>query len=219
MSVRHRKQNSQAHQHQEQDQWRPALNLFGNHAVPALSALACAAAAWATPVLRMAPMSLLQSLALPSPYELLEDDTEAIAGVWPLFYATVRDDPQLNADFQAALEVYGRHNLREALTFSLTKRIEFELADQPGNSSVAGLESAVADYRAVYPAFASCEDLQQPFDTVPAFKASLRAAAVSLGTKKGNDASARAATRLGNAIDTFFQIGRASCRERVSSPV
>ncbi len=158
---------------------------------------------WFAALLRMAPMSLLQSLALPSPYELLEDDTEAIAGVWPLFYAMVRDDPQLKADFQAALEVYGRHNLREALTFSLTKRIEFELADQPGNSSVAGLESAVADYRAVYPGFANCDDLQQPFDTVSAFKASLRAAAVALGTKKGNDASARAATRLGNAIDTL----------------
>ena len=158
---------------------------------------------WFAALLRMAPVSLLQSLALPSPYELLEDDSEAIAGVWPLFYAVVRDDPQLKADFQAALEVYGRHNLREALTFSLTKRIEFELADQPGNSSVAGLESAVADYRAVYPAFANCDDIQQPFDTVPAFKDRLRAAAVALGTKKGNDASARAATRLGTAIDSL----------------
>ena len=156
---------------------------------------------WFAALLRMAPLSLLQSLALPSPYELLEDDTEAITGVWPVFYATVRGDPQLNADFQAALAVYGRHNLREALTFSLTKRIEFELADQPGNSSVAGLESAVADYRAVYPAFTNCDDLQQPIESVPAFKASLRAAAVALGSKKGNDVSARAATRLGTAID------------------
>ena len=157
---------------------------------------------WFASLLRMAPMSLLQSLALPSPYELLEDDAEAIAHVWPRFYAQVKNDPDLYKDFEAAMADCGRHNLVEALSFSLSKRIEFELADSQAHANGHGLEEAVADFRIVFPAFANCADLANPFNDTPLFKGCIQAAASALGAMTRNKAATKAAARLGPAIET-----------------
>ncbi|MDP3375293.1 MAG: UvrD-helicase domain-containing protein, partial [Hydrogenophaga sp.] len=44
---------------------------------------------WFAALLRGAPLSVLQELQLPPQYELLEDDAQAVAQVWPRFYAAL----------------------------------------------------------------------------------------------------------------------------------
>ena len=44
---------------------------------------------WFAALLRTAPLSVLQGMGLPLRYELLEDDSRAIAEVWPMFFAAL----------------------------------------------------------------------------------------------------------------------------------
>ena len=149
---------------------------------------------WFASLLRMAPLSLMQSLGLPSPYELLQDDAEAMALVWPQFYKAVHGDEQLLADFRHALATSGRSNLNEALVNALGKRVEIGLA------SSDALLHGVASLGDTVPAFANCTNLQKPLEHMPGMAQALRDAALSLGAS-GNAAAAKAATALGMALD------------------
>ncbi len=87
---------------------------------------------WFASLLRSAPLAVLQGLGLPSPYELLEDDAQAIELLWPRFYALLQRDEALHAVYRAAVADVGRASLEKALTFGIKKRVEFELADAAG---------------------------------------------------------------------------------------
>lgn len=87
---------------------------------------------WFASLLRGAPVAVLQELGLPTRYELLEDDQEAIARVWRRFWGTVSRDPGALRDFQAAVATHGRFNTQKALEAALAKRVEFALADEHG---------------------------------------------------------------------------------------
>ena len=156
---------------------------------------------WFASLLRMAPLSLLQTLGLPSPYELLEDDSEAVAMVWSRFYGALKHEPALLADFTDALKISGRHNVTEALSFALTKRVEFSLADAHAAVTGSDLTMAVANYSAVFPAFSDCANLDAALDEVPPLREALRAAAVAIGQLTKNKTSQRVALALGTAVD------------------
>jgi ATP-dependent helicase/nuclease subunit A len=87
---------------------------------------------WFAALLRNAPLAVLQQLGLPSAYELLEDDQQAVDAVWRRFYRTVSREASLRQDFMDAVAAHGRFNTQKALLSALAKRVEFELADAHG---------------------------------------------------------------------------------------
>lgn len=87
---------------------------------------------WFSALLRGAPVSVLQALGLPTRYELLEDDQEAIARVWRVFHAAVERDPLARADYDLSVGRHGRFNTLKALESALAKRVEFAVADEIG---------------------------------------------------------------------------------------
>jgi ATP-dependent helicase/nuclease subunit A len=84
---------------------------------------------WFAALLRNAPLAVLEQLALPANYELLEDDKDAIELVWRRFYAAASADPDARADFEASVAAYGRSQTRRALEAVLARRLEFAFAD------------------------------------------------------------------------------------------
>jgi ATP-dependent helicase/nuclease subunit A len=88
--------------------------------------------AWFAALLRGAPVSVLQSLGLPTRFDLLEDDKEAVARVWRRFHATVEADADARADYEASVGAHGRFNTLKALESALGKRVEFAMADAVG---------------------------------------------------------------------------------------
>jgi len=105
---------------------------------------------WFASLLRGAPLSVLQELRLPPQYELLEDDAQAVALVWPRFYTAVASDAQSKQDFMAAVAEHGRHQTLKALENALQKRVEFSLAD-----TVGVVEGSVKHFGELYPRWAS----------------------------------------------------------------
>ncbi len=91
---------------------------------------------WFAALLRAAPLAVLEGLSLPANYELLEDDSRAVALVWRRFYAALlKDDAQSQAarqDFEAVVRSHGRFQAEKALEAALSKRVEFALADANG---------------------------------------------------------------------------------------
>ena len=87
---------------------------------------------WFAALLRTAPLAVLQQMALPANYELLEDDAPAKALVWRRFYAALVADAALKADFEAVVFEHGRSQTEKALQTALDKRTEFALADAQG---------------------------------------------------------------------------------------
>ncbi|HEY0823250.1 MAG TPA: UvrD-helicase domain-containing protein, partial [Ramlibacter sp.] len=87
---------------------------------------------WFAALLRGAPVSVLQDLGLPTRFELLEDDQEAVARVWRRFHAAVERDPEARADYEASVAAHGRFNTLRALESALSKRVEFGMADAVG---------------------------------------------------------------------------------------
>jgi ATP-dependent helicase/nuclease subunit A len=130
---------------------------------------------WFAALLRSAPMAVLQQLELPAHYELLEDDSEAVALVWRRFHAAIAPHAQARQDFADSVAAHGRFNTRKALEAALAKRVEFTLADQHGV-----VEASVQPLDSVFPEFAG---LQDPCDLVrsPAVRGVLLSAAASLG--------------------------------------
>lgn len=113
---------------------------------------------WFAALLRGAPVSVLQGLGLPTRYELLEDDKEAVARVWRRFYAAVHGDAAARQDFEASVAAYGRFNTQKALEAALSKRVEFALADELGV-----VADSVQPFGALFPGLAG---LQAPHDAL-----------------------------------------------------
>ncbi len=105
---------------------------------------------WFASLLRGAPMSVLQDLRLPPQYELLEDDAQAVALVWPRFYAALVRDGQGRQDFMDAVAGHGRHQTLKALENALQKRVEFALADAAGV-----VDGSVKPFGELYPRWSS----------------------------------------------------------------
>ncbi|WP_284144046.1 UvrD-helicase domain-containing protein [Ottowia testudinis] len=104
---------------------------------------------WFAALLRSAPLSVLQELGLPSSYELLEDDADAVAEVWRRYLRRVAGDADLSADYAALVDTLGRHRAHAALEGALARRVEFQLADAAGH-----VDEAVAPFDALYPRLA-----------------------------------------------------------------
>ncbi|MFZ3128066.1 MAG: UvrD-helicase domain-containing protein, partial [Rhodoferax sp.] len=87
---------------------------------------------WFAALLRSAPLQALSDLGLPTQYELLENDAQAVAQAWPRFQARVAGDAQARQDYLDAVATHGRHQTQKALEAALSKRVEFALADEQG---------------------------------------------------------------------------------------
>ncbi|MFM9881175.1 MAG: UvrD-helicase domain-containing protein [Burkholderiaceae bacterium] len=108
---------------------------------------------WFAALLRNAPLSVLQAQGLPVHYELLEDDSRAVAQVWRRFYAALASQPQARADFTDVVAEHGRSNTHKALAAALAKRVEFSLADANGVAM-----NSIARFDHVFPEFAGLAD-------------------------------------------------------------
>ncbi len=130
---------------------------------------------WFAALLRSAPLAVLQELGLPGNYELLENDSRAVALVWRRFQTRVAQDAQARGDYLDAVATHGRHQTHKALEAALGKRVEFVLADAHGV-----VDASVDTFAAQYPAFA---DVVAPGDYLrrPAAQSLLWAAAKALG--------------------------------------
>jgi hypothetical protein len=104
---------------------------------------------WFAALLRGAPVAVLQDLGLPTRFELLEDDKEAVGRVWRRFHAAVERDPPARADYEACVAAYGRFNTLKALESALAKRVEFAMAD-----AVGVVDDSVRYFAQVFPRFA-----------------------------------------------------------------
>ena len=111
---------------------------------------------WFAALLRSAPLSVLQQLGLPSSYELLEDDADAVAEVWRRYLRRVAGDADLSADYAALVATLGRHRAHAALEGALARRVEFLLADAAGH-----VDDAVEPFDVLYPRLAG---VAQPAD-------------------------------------------------------
>ena len=102
---------------------------------------------WFATLVRNAPVGELMRWGLPVQYELLEDDSRAVAQVWRRFHRRVAQDPQARLDYEEAVAVYGRHQTLKALEAALSKRVEFALADAQGvvEASVQTMAERFAD--------------------------------------------------------------------------
>jgi ATP-dependent helicase/nuclease subunit A len=87
---------------------------------------------WFATLVRNAPVGELMRWGLPAQYELLDDDSRAVAQLWRRFHRRVAQDPQSRLDYEEAVAVYGRHQTLKALEAALAKRVEFALADAQG---------------------------------------------------------------------------------------
>jgi ATP-dependent helicase/nuclease subunit A len=104
---------------------------------------------WFAALLRNAPLAVLEQLGLPAHYDLLEDDSEAIALVWRRFHAAVAAEPAARVDFEASVAMHGRSQTQKALLAALAKRVEFALADAHGV-----IEASIKTFAEQFPAFA-----------------------------------------------------------------
>ena len=142
---------------------------------------------WFAALLRNAPLAVLEQLALPARYELVEDDSEAIALVWRRFHSAVAAEPAARADFEASVAMHGRSQTRKALLAALAKRVEFALAD--AHDVVAGSVQAMGEQ---FPEFAG---IAEPADVLQggAPKQLLMDAAGALGRAHARTFSAKGA--------------------------
>ncbi|HEX7891602.1 MAG TPA: UvrD-helicase domain-containing protein [Ramlibacter sp.] len=107
---------------------------------------------WFAALLRGAPVAVLQSLGLPTRFELLEDDKEAVARVWRRFHAAVEREPAARADYEGSVAAHGRFNTLKALESALSKRVEFAMADAHGV-----VEDSVQPFGAAFEEFQGLE--------------------------------------------------------------
>jgi ATP-dependent helicase/nuclease subunit A len=113
---------------------------------------------WFAALLRGAPVSVLQGLGLPTRFDLLEDDKEAVARVWRRFHAAVEREPAARADYEASVAFHGRFNTLKALGSALAKRVEFAMAD-----AVGVVADSVRPFGEMFPRFAG---LSQPAEAL-----------------------------------------------------
>ena len=105
---------------------------------------------WFGALLQAAPLAVLQRLELPLDYELLEEDTQAVALVWPRFFQALVAEPQRRQDYEALVLLHGRSQTHKALAAALDKRVEFSLADAAGR-----VDASVQTFGTLYPALAA----------------------------------------------------------------
>ncbi len=129
---------------------------------------------WFAQLLRSAPLAIVQSLGLPSPYELLEDDEQAVDELWPRFHALLLKDAALHQVYREAVQADSRWSVETALENALKKRVEFELADKAGV-----VARSIRPFAQVFPEFAS---LDEPLQRFAQEKALLLGAAKKLAT-------------------------------------
>lgn len=148
---------------------------------------------WFAALMRGAPVSVLQALGLPTRFELLEDDQEAVARVWRRFHALVERNPDARADYEASVTSYGRFNTLKALESALSKRVEFAMADAHGV-----VDESVKRFGQLFPALAA---FARPEDALLEAAAQRRwvARAQSLGVEKNKTPQAAA-----EAVTTAF---------------
>ena len=106
---------------------------------------------WFASLLRTAPLSVLEGLHLPANYTLLEDDKLAVPSVWRRFFGTLLKDEHAKRDFEALVTAHGKSQALKALDEALSKRVEFELADQKGL-----VDASVPHFAEFFPDFAGC---------------------------------------------------------------
>ena len=130
---------------------------------------------WFAALLRSAPLQVLQDRGLPSAYELLEDDQDAVAEVWRRYLGHVARDDSLRADYAALVRTLGRSRAHDALEAALARRVEFTLADEAGQ-----VDPAVPAFGAYYPRLAGAATPADWLLAREAGRALLLAAAQSL---------------------------------------
>ena len=148
---------------------------------------------WFAALLRAAPLAVLEGLGLPANYELLEDDSRAVALVWRRFYAALlKDDAQSQAarqDFEAVVRIHGRFQAEKAMEAALSKCVEFALADAHGvlETSMPHFSEQFPDLMENVPFGLSPSKPSEPFDLLRAnggnhpLQAALWLAAQTLG--------------------------------------
>ncbi|WP_312302893.1 UvrD-helicase domain-containing protein, partial [Pulveribacter sp.] len=156
---------------------------------------------WFAALLSTAPLSVLQQRGLPTGYELLEDDADAVAEVWRPFLHAVAQDEQLRADYGACVAEHGRSQTHKALEAALAKRVEFALADESGV-----VDASVPHCGQHYPELAGLEQPSQALDG-DAARARWQAWARDLGTQSG-----KTAPKAADAIVTAFELPDAQAR-------
>jgi ATP-dependent helicase/nuclease subunit A len=138
---------------------------------------------WFAALLGSAPLAVMEALNLPMPYELLEDDAQAVELVWPRFYALLQKDEALHQVYREAVADVGRWGVQEALTNALAKRVEFALADAAGV-----VARSIEPFGRTYPGLA---DLAEPLHKFIEEKAALQEAARLLGAAPQKSFSAK----------------------------
>lgn len=156
---------------------------------------------WFAALLRTAPLQLLEDLGLPSGYELLEDDQDAVAEVWRRYLRAVAADEGLRADYTALVAEHGRHQAHQALQGALSRRVEFSMADAAGV-----VDEGIPAFDAVVPELAG---LSEPADALAgeAVRAIWMARAAALG-REANKTPQKAA----NAVIDAFELPDLSLR-------
>jgi ATP-dependent helicase/nuclease subunit A len=138
---------------------------------------------WFAALLGSAPLAVVEALGLPMPYELLEDDAQAVDLVWPKFYELLQKDEALHRVYLEAVADAGRWGVQEALTNALAKRVEFALADSAG--------VVACSIKPFGKSFPSLAHLNTPLDKFIEEKASLQVAAALLGAAPQKTYSAK----------------------------
>ena len=113
---------------------------------------------WFASLLRTAPLSVLEGLNLPANYTLLEDDKLATPSVWRRFFGTLLKDESAKKDFEELVAEYGKSQALKALDEALSKRVEFQLADDKGL-----VNDSVPHFAEFFPEFAGCESPEDAF--------------------------------------------------------
>jgi ATP-dependent helicase/nuclease subunit A len=131
---------------------------------------------WFGALLRSAPLAVLEQLNLPAQYELLEDDSQAVALVWRRFYAALHADAALCTTYNAAVAEHGRSNIDKALGSALSKRVEFVLAEAAGT-----VQNSIRHFAQVYTEFAGLDAPLEMLSTNRDHRQKLRDAAIVLG--------------------------------------
>ena len=118
---------------------------------------------WFASLLRTAPLSVLEGLNLPANYTLLEDDKLATPSVWRRFFGTLLKDEAAKRDFEELVAEYGKSQALKALDEALSKRVEFQLADEKVVDGKTLVDASVPHFAEFFPDFAGCESPEAAF--------------------------------------------------------
>jgi ATP-dependent helicase/nuclease subunit A len=141
---------------------------------------------WFASLLRTAPLSVLEGLHLPANYTLLEDDKLATPSVWRRFFGTLLKDEAAKRDFEELVAEHGKSQALKALDEALSKRVEFQLADEKGL-----VDASVPHFAEFFSDFAGCESPEVAFLESESRRQILVAAAKILGAASQKTFSAK----------------------------